>query len=118
MRACVRACVRACACVHVHVRARVCVCMCMCCACGCCVRTTCPWQAFIHGGGFMGGNGAQHVLRGSHLAASRCIVVANFNYRLGPLGFFPAHVDAGQSGGMNGLLAPQSHWHTILHLKY
>jgi para-nitrobenzyl esterase len=68
------------------------------------VRTTCPWQAFIHGGGFMGGNGAQHVLRGSHLAASRCIVVANFNYRLGPLGFFPAHVDAGQSGGMNGLL--------------
>ena len=45
-----------------------------------------PVVVFIHGGGFFVGAGSMPIYGGEHLA-ERDVVVVNFNYRLGALGF-------------------------------
>ena len=66
-----------------------------------------PVIVFIHGGGFFVGAGSMPLYGGEHLA-ERDVVVVNFNYRLGALGFL-AHPElsaesAEGSSGNYGLL--------------
>lgn len=64
-------------------------------------------MVYVHGGGFVTGSGSVPEYLGANLAATAGVVVVNFNYRLGPLGFLslpalraedPAHPSAGNFG--------------------
>jgi para-nitrobenzyl esterase len=59
-----------------------------------------PVMVWIHGGGFVGGEGA--IYDGSHLATAGGVVFVSMNYRLGVLGFL-AHEAFGPHSGNYGL---------------
>ena len=61
-----------------------------------------PVMVYIHGGSFTGGSGAIPIYDGQALA-QRGVIVATFNYRLGPLGFL-ALPGLGKGNGNFGLL--------------
>jgi carboxylesterase type B len=46
-----------------------------------------PVMVWIYGGGFITGRNSDPIYDGARLAASRNVIVVNFNYRLGALGF-------------------------------
>ena len=46
-----------------------------------------PVMVWIHGGGFYTGSGSSNICNGEKLAQKGDVVVVNFNYRLGALGF-------------------------------
>lgn len=58
-----------------------------------------PVYVWIYGGRFESGAGSVPTYDGSHLA-SKDIIVANFNYRMGPFGFL-AHPDLSAESGHN-----------------
>lgn len=51
-----------------------------------------PVMLFIYGGGFIQGSNRGKLLDGERLAASEDVIVVNFNYRLGSLGFLAVNV--------------------------
>ncbi len=59
-----------------------------------------PVMVWIYGGGFVIGDSASKIYNGSNLARSG-VVVVNFNYRLGRLGWF-AHPELTREGGDAG----------------
>lgn len=66
-----------------------------------------PVLVWIHGGGFVGGSGAEATYDGASLAAATGAVVVTMNYRLGPLGWLAHGALAGEdaahpSSGMYG----------------
>jgi para-nitrobenzyl esterase len=67
-----------------------------------------PVLLYIHGGGFLGGDGCADGTNGANLALSQRVVVVGINYRLGALGFLASEELAredptGSTGGANGL---------------
>jgi para-nitrobenzyl esterase len=67
-----------------------------------------PVMFWIHGGGYTQGAGSYDIYEGSHLAATRDVVVVTINYRLGPFGFLSlapaADEDPNHSTGNYGLM--------------
>ena len=59
-----------------------------------------PVMVWIHGGGFVGGTGAEAQSEGTHLA-QKGVVLVSINYRLGPLGFL-AHPELTAEAGGSG----------------
>lgn len=62
-------------------------------------------MVFIHGGSFNRGAGSYPLYDGSYLAANRDVIVVNFNYRLGALGFLATDEVSGNFGFMDQQLA-------------
>lgn len=65
-----------------------------------------PVMVFIHGGGFKFGSSSEDIYDGGKLAGMGRVLVASFNYRLGPIGFFghPALMAEDGPGGNYGIL--------------
>lgn len=63
-----------------------------------------PVMVWIYGGGFVNGSGAAAIYDGARLA-KRGVVVINFNYRVGRLGFFAHPALTKEAGG-----APTGNW--------
>ncbi len=68
-------------------------------------RDPLPVMVWIHGGGFVGGEGA--IYDGSHIATAGEVVFVSLNYRLGVLGFL-AHEALGPHSGNYGLKDQQA----------
>lgn len=62
-------------------------------------------MVFIHGGSFNSGAGSYPLYDGSYLAANRDVIIVNFNYRLGALGFLATDELSGNFGFMDQQLA-------------
>ena len=67
-----------------------------------------PVMVFVHGGGFLQGNGSKPDYEATRLATEGDIVVVTFNYRLGALGFHASEEIVGEatdgSAGNQGIL--------------
>ena len=64
-----------------------------------------PVMAFIYGGNFDSGSGSAPGLDGAFLAANRDVMVVNFNYRVGALGFLVYDEISGNYGVLDQQLA-------------
>ncbi len=61
-----------------------------------------PVMVWIHGGGYFFGSGANSIYEGTDLATRQDVVVVNFNYRLGSLGYLAHEALVDEADGYGG----------------